>query len=264
MNLQNLKQTGRVALPSLFTIASIAFGFFSILSAVDNEYSRAGWFIIFAMVMDGLDGRVARMVKGESSFGVEMDSLADFLSFGVAPSLLMYFFLLDDFGFWGYPVAFCYTMCGAMRLAYFNVLAHEGRSSKKYFSGLPVPMAAGILASFVICYSLLEVNVATRSSVLFQYIMPWLFNLMPFVMLALALLMVSKVPYPAFKQGTVLRPRSIRALLFLVALIFMVIRYPQDSIFLLFATYVASGLAVFMWHLFAGMPPAPKEEHPPA
>lgn len=262
MNLQNLKQTGRVALPSMFTIASIAFGFFSILAAVQNEYSRAGWFIIFAMVMDGLDGRVARMVKGESSFGVEMDSLADFLSFGAAPALLMYFFLLDDFGFWGYPVAFCYVMCGAMRLAYFNVLAHEGKSSKKYFSGLPIPMAAGILASFVICYSLLEVNVDTRSSLLFQHIMPWLFNFMPFVMLALALLMVSKVPYPAFKQSNAFRPRSIRALLFMVALVFMVIRYPQDSLFLLFAAYVISGFVVFLWHLFAGMK-TPKEEPPP-
>ena len=83
--------------------------------------------------------------------------------------------------------------------------------------------------------------------------MPFLFNIMPFVMLALALLMVSKVPYPAFKQSNVLRPRSIRALLFLVALIFMVIRYPQDSIFFLFAAYVISGVLVFLWNLFSNL-----------
>jgi CDP-diacylglycerol--serine O-phosphatidyltransferase len=189
-----------------------------------------------------------------------MDSLADFLSFGLAPAYVMYLFLLKDFGFWGYPVAFIFALCGSLRLAYFNVLSQEGKASKKYFSGLPIPMAAGILASFVISYSLLESNEVSRSFKLLQALMPMIYNLIPFIMLALGVLMVSRIPFPAFKQANFLRPKSIKTLLLLVVLVFLVIRYPQDALFLLFVVYAISGVLVYLWKGFRGMgKPKPDE-----
>jgi CDP-diacylglycerol--serine O-phosphatidyltransferase len=246
INIEKIKRTGQVTLPSLFTIGNIAFGFFAILASIDKDFSRAGWCIIGAMVMDSLDGRVARMVHGESSFGIEMDSLADCISFGAAPGIMMYLFHLKDYGFWGYPVAFLYTMCGALRLARFNVVSHEGKSSKQNFTGLPIPGAAGILASFVIAYSLME----SRDSLGFvTYVMALIYNLIPLVMLGLGILMVSTIPYAAFKQSNFLRPKSLGALIFVILFIFVGIKYPQDSIFLMFLLYVLSGLIAMFWRL---------------
>jgi len=248
INFEKLKRTGQVTLPSLFTVANVAFGFFSLLAAADREFSKAGWCIIGAMAMDALDGRVARLVHGESKFGVEIDSLADFLSFGIAPACLLYFFQLKDYGFWGAPVAFVYALCGALRLARFNVLSHEGKSSKQYFSGLPIPAAAGILASFVIAYSLIETNGGARSLKIVRKQLPAVYSLIPFIMLGLGILMVSKVPYAAFKQSNLLRPRTLRAVLFAVALLFVVIKYPQDALFMVFTLYAVSGVIAVLWH----------------
>ncbi|MFA5161058.1 MAG: CDP-diacylglycerol--serine O-phosphatidyltransferase [Elusimicrobiales bacterium] len=247
ITIEKLKRTGQVTLPSLFTIANIAFGFFAIISAIDKEFARAGWFIIGAMLMDSLDGRVARMVKGETKFGIEMDSLADFLSFGAAPALILYLFHLKDYGFWGYPVAFIYAMCGALRLARFNVMSLEGKSSKQNFTGLPIPGAAGILASFVIAYSLMEASGEMHSFRLLAAPMSVFYNILPFLMLGLGFLMVSTIPYAAFKQSNLFRPKTIWGLLFAVAFIFTAYRYPQDSLFVAFSLYVLSGLAAGFW-----------------
>jgi len=253
-----LKSQGTAALPSLFTIGNMACGFFAILSAIDKEFARAGWLIIGAMVMDSLDGRVARLVKAESKFGIEIDSLADFLSFGVAPAFIMYLFLLKDYGFWGYPVAFIYALCGVLRLARFNVLSHDGKSSKKYFTGLPIPAAAGILASFVLSYSLLEVDTAPNAMKFVSSELPFIYSIIPFIMLGISFLMVSTIPYAAFKSGNFFRPKTLSGLLFAIALLFLVIAYPQNSIFIVFSLYVLSGIIARLWRAF--YPVAQKEE----
>ena len=198
--MEKLKKTGAVVLPSIFTIANMAFGFFSIISASEQNYVLAGWFIMMSYVMDMLDGRIARLVHGESSFGVEIDSLSDWMSFGIAPAYLMYNFVLKDYGVWGCPVAFLYILCGALRLARFNLKAHFGGSSKAYFQGLPIPAAAGILASFVLAYSMLEAEGSVRNIKIIMDQMPFIYGITPFIMIALALLMVSSVPYAASRD----------------------------------------------------------------
>lgn len=249
IDIAKLKKTGAVVLPSIFTIANMAFGFFSILSASEGQYVRASWFLIVSYIMDMLDGRVARLVHGESSFGVEIDSLSDWISFGIAPAYLIYKFVLKDYGFWGYPVAFLYVLCGALRLARYNLKSHFGGSSKDYFQGLPIPAAAGILVSFVLAYSMLEGESSMRSIRIVMERMPFVYGLVPFIMIALALLMVSSAPYAAFK-GDMLKPSSIKGILLITAVLAMIVAYPQDALFVFFSVYAISGVIAGIYGAF--------------
>jgi len=146
-------------LPNLITLSSIACGFEAIRRAAaangrEDEYYKAALLIVFAMFCDMLDGRVARMTKTQSAFGLQIDSLADIVSFGVASSMLVYHWTLHRLGLTGLIVSFVFTACGAVRLARFNVLSmsEEGKPTKpsKYIVGLPIPGAAGILVSIVV------------------------------------------------------------------------------------------------------------------
>jgi CDP-diacylglycerol--serine O-phosphatidyltransferase len=245
IDVQKLKKTGAVVLPSLFTIANMAFGFFSILAASERNFVLAGWFIIASIVMDMLDGRIARLVHGESSFGVEIDSLSDWMSFGIAPGYLMYNFVLKDYGYWGAPVAFLYVLCGALRLARYNVKSHFGGDSPNpNFQGLPIPGAAGILGSIVLAYSMLETESGFRSISMVMKQMPHVYAAIPFIMIGLSLLMVSTVPYAAFKKGGAVRPGSLKGMLLILAVLFLIIRYPQDGLFFFFSVYALSGVVI--------------------
>jgi CDP-diacylglycerol---serine O-phosphatidyltransferase len=241
IDIDKLKKTGAVVLPSIFTIANMAFGFFSILSASEGNFVRAAWLLVCSYVMDMLDGRVARLVHGESSFGVEIDSLSDWISFGIAPAYLMYKFTLKDYGPIGYPVAFLYVLCAALRLARFNLKSHFGGSSKDYFQGLPTPGAAGIVISTVLAYSLLESEGGARNIPVVMNLMPYVYAAIPFTMIALALLMVSNAPYAAFKGG-MLRAGSAKGLLLITAVLSMIFVYPQDALFVFFSVYALSGV----------------------
>src|SRR4051812_44552944 len=152
----DVKRGGRLLAPSLFTLGNMACGFYALLSSVRGEFVSSATAIIAGMVFDALDGRVARLVHGESSFGVEFDSMADFLTFGVAPAHMMYAFILKDYGAWGYPIAFLYALCGGLRLARFNAMTHGGTDSKTHFTGLAIPAGAGFLSSFVLLYQVIE------------------------------------------------------------------------------------------------------------
>jgi CDP-diacylglycerol--serine O-phosphatidyltransferase len=252
LNLEKVKKTTAVTLPSLFTVANIAFGFFAIILAIDKNFSLAGWFIILAIIMDVLDGHIARLVHGESKFGIEIDSLADFLSFGLAPAYIMYLFHLKDYGFWGYPVVFVYALCGALRLARFNVSSKAGTEKKEAFTGLPIPAAAGILASFVIAYSFFELETDRRAIEIVTKQMPFVYNSIAFIMLGLGVLMISRIPYASFKHQNILKPKTVWGVLLVVGMVFLIIRYPQNAIFLVFSLYVISGLLVFLWRGFKG------------
>ena len=139
--------------PGTFTMGNVVCGFLAILSAFEGNVTTSCWFIILAGFLDGLDGRVARLSKTSSQFGVELDSLADFLSFGVAPAVLVYSIKLSALGKWGWIISIVYIMASSYRLARFNLMADA--EEKKSFLGLPVPVAAFALVSFIIfCYHL--------------------------------------------------------------------------------------------------------------
>ena len=240
-----------MAVPSLFTIGNLACGFFSILSSVNGNFHRAGWLIFWAMFLDGIDGRVARMLKAESEFGVEMDSLADLISFCAAPAFLVYFMALRFYPVTGAAVAFIYLLCGALRLAKFNTMALDGTGSKKHFSGLPTPAAAGILAAFAVSYMIFsEVGVRGQNLPFLNAALPRIYNGIAFVVIALSLLMVSKIPYAAFKGKSDFGKNSVLFILFAAILVFLAIRYPQDIILIFFSVYALVGIVAVIFHAF--------------
>ena len=247
-----LKHTGAITAPSLFTLGNLACGFFSILASAKGNYSQAGWLILIAAVFDMFDGRVARLLGAESEFGVEMDSLADAVSFCAAPAFLMYFFVLQAQPLWGAPIACVYTCFGVLRLAKFNTMAKAGESSKKYFSGLPVPTPAAILASFAISYSIMQGNMNGHNLRFLTTCLPHVYNFVWFAMLIMALLMVSNVPYAAFKAKRE-KKLNVWTLLLLVFLVVMLIRFPQDVIFIVFSLYVIVGILMVLYRAFRGI-----------
>lgn len=247
---EKLKHTGAITVPSLFTLGNLSCGFFSILAATKGNFAQAGWLILFAMVFDMFDGRMARLLGSESNFGIEIDSLADAISFCTAPAMLMYFFVLHTQPVWGAPIACVYTCFGVLRLAKFNAMAYAGEGSKKYFCGLPTPAAAAILASFAISYSIMEAN--GRNIHLLTLYLPHLYNFVWFAMLGLSLLMVSNVPYAAFKAKRE-KKLSVWVLLLIVFLVVMLIRFPQDVILIVFSLYVLFGLLAVLYRAFRGI-----------
>ncbi len=245
-----LKQTGALTAPSLFTLGNLACGFFSILASAKGNYAQAGWLILIAAVFDMFDGRVARLLGVESEFGIEMDSLADTMSFCAAPAFLMYFFVLQSKPLWGGMIACIYTCFGVLRLAKFNTMAKEGNGSKKYFSGLPVPTPAAILASFAISYQIMQGN-GHNLPYLDRYL-PHLYNFIWFAMLFFSLLMVSKIPYAAFKAKRE-KKLSVWFLLLIVCLVVLLIKFPQDVVLIVFSLYVLFGLLAVLYRAFWGI-----------
>ena len=182
-------------LPNLFTVSSIFLGFYALTlctgDATPEQLYRAAISIFFAMFFDAFDGRVARMTKTQSDFGVQLDSLADVVSFGAAPALLVYKWALAPFGTAGLVISFAFAACGALRLARFNVLAMRGdKGSSRFFVGLPIPLAAGAIVSLVIAHYK-EFAAATDASTRVPIAV---------VVLLLSFLMVSTVKYRTFKD----------------------------------------------------------------
>jgi CDP-diacylglycerol---serine O-phosphatidyltransferase len=144
---KKVRHRGVYLLPNLFTTAALFCGFYAIISGMHSNFGHAAVAIFLAMLLDGMDGRVARMTNTQSAFGEQYDSLADMVSFGVAPALVVFSWVLHDLGRWGWAAAFIYTACAALRLARFNT--QIGLVDKKYFVGLASPAAAAIIAAIV-------------------------------------------------------------------------------------------------------------------
>jgi CDP-diacylglycerol--serine O-phosphatidyltransferase len=149
---------GIFILPSLLTLTAIFFSFYSIIASIKGEFLLAGALILVAGFFDGIDGKVARLTKTTTRFGLELDSLADVISFGVAPALLIYMWALEPFGRIGWVSAFLFVACGALRLARFNV--QSGSIDPKRFNGLPIPAAAVMVATTVLFFHKLQLNPA--------------------------------------------------------------------------------------------------------
>ena len=178
---------GIYILPNIFTSLNIFCGFYAIISSIDGKYIAASIAIIIAVIFDMLDGKIARITKTTSKFGVEYDSLADLISFGLAPGLMIYLWALEPLGRLGWLTAFLFMTCGALRLARFNT--QTGSISGQYFIGLPIPAAAGMAATTVLFCNRFDIAGNANSVVIL------------IMLYMLAFLMVSAIKYPSFKKN---------------------------------------------------------------
>ena len=229
----------------MLTTGNLFFGFFSIIKSLNGEFGWAAGAIFLAAIFDVLDGRVARLTKGTSEFGVQYDSLCDCVSFGVAPAFLMYQFGLVNLGRMGWAACFVFMACGTLRLARFNVLSAIGKASGD-FTGLPIPMAAIAVASFVsLMVDLEQRHVAEALSdwprIQFLLTQEFRRTFLAWLSPALALLMVSNI---IFKSHKVLKFKSVRPfqiLVLFVMLISLLVYAPEVVGFCLIFFYVLSG-----------------------
>ncbi len=238
---------GIYVLPSLFTTLNLAAGFLCVIWSIDNNFTPAAWAIIFAILSDVVDGRIARWTKTTSRFGVEYDSLADLISFGMAPAILIYQVVLHTMNKPGIAIALFFVVAAAMRLARFNVKTQDGESTP-HFVGLPSPAAAGIIASFVLSYQLFVMDGITAKTIpLLMNKMPFFFKMIAPTVMLLSFLMISNVPYIHFKKFKLSRPKSFQLLIFIVIGAVLVVTYPQNTIFILFLIYLLSGITEYIW-----------------
>jgi CDP-diacylglycerol---serine O-phosphatidyltransferase len=249
---------GIYLIPTLFTVGNMALGFFALVKTVSHEFTAAATAVIIAHFLDAMDGRVARWTGTSSKFGIELDSLADWISFCIAPSFMMYEMVLKENRLWGFPIALLFVICGALRLAKFNLKAHMGDEKSPYFIGLPTPAAGGVLTAFALLYDIMEVGRPARTMKMVMNRVPEFYEFVPAIMLLLSLLMVSEVRYSNFKQVNLLRPRTMRALVFTLLVLLMVYVYPQNTIFIFYVSYIVWGLTDYGLRLLR----RPKAEKP--
>lgn len=234
------RRKGIYILPNLFTLAALFGGFYAVVMAINGRFDLAAVGIFCAMVLDSLDGRVARMTNTQSAFGEQMDSLSDMVSFGAAPALIAYVWALKGLGRWGWIAAFVYCACAALRLARFNV--NTTVVDKRYFQGLPSPAAAALVAGFI--WLMTDLNFAPSS-------LAWP---MFFVSLYAGLTMVTNVPFYSFKD--VQMKRSVPfVVIVLIAIGIAVINIdPPIVMFGIFVLYGLSGYVVYGWRKAKGIP----------
>lgn len=240
----NKPRRGIYLLPNLFTTAALFFGFFAIVSANGDQFEVAALTIFVAMVFDSLDGRVARLTNTQSDFGVQYDSIADMVSFGVAPALVIYEWILHGmvamgptWGKLGWLGAFTYTACAGLRLARFNTMI--GIVDKKYFQGLPSPAAAAVVASLVWVGD--ELNARGWP----MEFLAWA------ITVAAALLMVSNVRYYSFKEFDFRYRVPFVAIVVVVLAVAFAMIHPPMVLFLVFIGYMVSGPALTVARLRA-------------
>ena len=239
------RRKGIYVLPNLFTLAALFGGFYAVVMAVNGRFDNAAVGIFCAMVLDSLDGRVARMTNTQSAFGEQMDSLSDMVSFGAAPALISYMWALQGLGRWGWLAAFVYCSCAALRLARFNV--NTAVVDKRYFQGLPSPAAAALVAGFI--WLLTDLGFEGTDK-LWGMPIPW-------ITFALALYsgltMVTNVPFYSFKDISMKKSVPF-AVIVLIALGIAVINIdPPIILFSLFVMYGFSGYAVYAWRKTKGL-----------
>jgi CDP-diacylglycerol---serine O-phosphatidyltransferase len=225
------RHKGIYVLPNMITLAALFGGFYAVVMAMNDRFDLATVGVFVAMVLDSLDGRVARMTHTQSAFGEQMDSLSDMVSFGAAPALIAYEWSLRGLGRWGWIAAFVYCACAALRLARFNV--NTGVVDKRFFQGLPSPAAAALVAGFI--------WLATEAGWQGSDLMWPMFGLTLYA----GLTMVTNVPFYSFKDMHMKKSVPFAAIV-LIALIIAVINiHPPTVLFGLFVLYGLSGYVVY-------------------
>ena len=242
---------GIYILPNLFTTGNLFCGFWGIVSVFQEKFEYAAYAILLASVFDVLDGKVARLSGATSKFGVQYDSLADLVSFGIAPALLAFSWALRPYGKFGWLAAFLFVVCGALRLARFNVQSASGEV--KYFKGLPIPAAASMIALTILLYlRLIETN--------------WVKDIVILVMIyILAFLMVSNIRYLSFKELDLAKRKPFSIFIFVILSMIVIIMEPTIVLFAFILFYVFSGPVnmVMVWRkkrALRRMEPIPEED----
>ena len=213
----------RYLLPNILTLAGVCLGISSIKFSIDGNYSLAVIFIVLAAILDALDGRVARLIKGTSEFGKELDSLTDFVSFGIAPVFILYFWELSKYGRLGWAIALIYSVCCVLRLARFNLTKIDDQQLWKsnYFEGVPSP-AGGILILMPLIFELADLN--------FNFNIK---NLTPYFTILIAILMVSKFPTLSLKKISI-SPKTTAFILLGIGIVFISLLYYTFETLLVF------------------------------
>ena len=236
-----LRRRGIYLLPNLFTTAALFFGFYAIVQAMNARFENAAIAIFVAMVLDGLDGRIARLTHTTSEFGAQYDSLSDMVSFGAAPALVMYEWALKDMGKLGWIAAFVYCVGAALRLARFN--ANIDVIDKRYFQGLPSPMAAAFVAGLVWVFDDLHID-----RELWLSIIAWIFTMYA------GITMVSNVPFYSFKEFNLKKAVPFWVAAVCAAALGVISLKPSVVLFLLVFGYGVSGYV--LWFLGRRVKPA--------
>jgi CDP-diacylglycerol---serine O-phosphatidyltransferase len=237
------RRKGIYILPNLFTLAALFGGFYAIVMAMNGQFEQSAIGIFCAMVLDSLDGRVARMTNTQSAFGEQMDSLSDMVSFGAAPALIMYEWALKDLGKWGWIAAFVYCSCAALRLARFNT--NIGVVDKRFFQGLPSPAAAALVMGLV--WVVVDMGESAKT-------LPWMVWLAFAFTLYSGLTMVTNIPFYSFKDVN-FRKTVPFIVIVAIALGFAVITiHPPIVLFGVFVVYGLSGYGVYVWKRMQGKP----------
>jgi len=219
---------GIYLLPNTLTLCGMFCGFYAILASFKGHYVYSAWAILIANIFDGLDGWVARVTHSTTKFGIELDSLSDLVAFGVAPAVLIYSWGLQPFGRVGWGAAFLFIICGALRLARFNV--QMGSAESKTFTGLPIPGAATVVASLVLFYTEVWGDLTGRNYIILLF---------PFL---LAILMVSTLRYHGVKEIDPKRRKPFYLLVAIVAAFVLIFMYPEIVIFIFSIGYMLWGI----------------------
>jgi len=237
---QRKPRKGIYILPNMVTLAALFGGFYAIVMAMNGRFDLAATGVFCAMVLDGLDGRVARMTNTQSAFGEQMDSLSDMVSFGAAPALIAYEWALKGLGRWGWIAAFVYCACAALRLARFNV--NTAVVDKRFFQGLPSPAAAALVTGFI--WLMTELDYTGPS-------VAW-----PMLVIALyaGLTMVTNVPFYSFKDVHMKKSVPFAAIVLIALGIGVVNIHPPTVLFGLFVAYGLSGYALYAVRKAKGQP----------
>lgn len=234
------RSRGIYLLPNAFTTGALFCGFYAIVMAMNQRFEHAAWAIFVAMILDGLDGRIARLTNTQSEFGAQYDSLADMVSFGAAPALVIYEWSLRGMGKLGWIAAFVYCAGAALRLARFNTNIEV--VDKRFFQGMPSPAAAATVVGFVLLMNDLEIPGLQLSWTSFA------------IALFAGLTMVTNVPYYSFKELN-FRKSVPFIFVFVIALVFALVSIdPPKVMFPLFLIYGLSGYTVFFWRMAKGKP----------
>ena len=243
-------ERGIYLLPTLFTVGNLFCGYSSLVQSSRDRIEMAALLIIIAGVLDGLDGRIARLTNTTSDFGVQFDSLADVVSFGVAPAMLAYHWALSSFGRLGWLIGFIYVVCAGMRLARFNL--QSSPDDRRHFAGLPSPAAAGTLACVAYAFPARPPE-------------GWLSVALTLMVACLGLLMISRFRYRSFKEFDLGNRRPFTYVLPLTVIIVAIAIRPKWALLSFSTTYVVSGPALYLFSLarrpaHGFTPVAPKED----